>query len=456
MSPAGPIRSLLVAEQCDPDAVSVPLEGWSHTQAVAALPDVAAVVATQIRGKDRILARAADPSRFTFLDSEPLARPLWRAAQVLRGGAGKGWTTVTALSAIPYAYFERLLWRRFGPAIARGEFDVVHRVTPLSPTIGSRIAVGCKRRDVPFVVGPLNGGVPWPPGWDGVRRREREWLSYVRGAYRCFPSHRWTRDSAAALIVGSRATLALEASRYHSKCVYIPENGIDPARFDRPVLRDPPVPMRVAFVGRLVPYKCADVLVEAAAPLLNDGAIILDLIGDGPERPRIEALVRDLGVSHGLEMAGWVAHEQLADRLGRSHVFAFPSVREFGGAVVVEAMALGLVPVVVDYGGPAEIVSPATGVTLPLGPRAEMVLRLRGALERLARAPRQVEEMGRAARTRVLRSFTWDAKARQVLEVYRWVTGARPDKPDFGMPIPDAPLPDRDGSLGGGRQGGLP
>jgi hypothetical protein len=40
------------------------------------------------------------------------------------------------------------------------------------------------------------------------------------------------------------------------------------------------------------------------------------------------------------------------------------------------------------------------------------------------------------ARARVLKRFTWEAKAKQVLEVYRWVLGER-DKPNFGMPLPD-------------------
>jgi hypothetical protein len=80
-----------------------------------------------------------------------------------------------------------------------GEFSLVHRLTPLSPTLPSLLASRCKEIGVPFVWGPINGGVPWPAAFDRERRREREWLSYVRGAYRYLPGYRAsTRRCAAA------------------------------------------------------------------------------------------------------------------------------------------------------------------------------------------------------------------------------------------------------------------
>lgn len=431
-----PLRVLLIAEAANPELVSVPLEGWSHSQAISRLTD--AHLVTQVRNREAILRAGLAGERFTAIDSERVARPLWRVSEALRGGSGKGWTLVTAFQSMTYRYTERLIWKRFRARIEAREFDVVHRLTPLSPTIPSAIAARCAGAGVPFVVGPLNGGVPWPREFGAARRREKEWLSYVRSAHRLLPGYRATRRHASALIVGSRDTLSQMPARFREKCVYIPENAVDPERFGSGEPREtPPVPpLRVAFVGRLVPYKGADMLLEACAPLVREGRVAVDIIGDGPEMPALRAIVAREGIAPGVEFAGWVEHRRLHERLARSHVFGFPSVREFGGAVVLEAMMLGLVPVVMDYGGPGELVSLSTGFAVPMGTREAIVRAFREVLEGLAADPSRLRPMAAAGRARVLRSFTWDAKARQVLEVYRWVLGQR-GKPDFGMPLAD-------------------
>ncbi len=431
------IRVLWIAETANPEWVSVPLEGWSHSTALRKITE--GHVVTQVRNKDAFVrAGLTEGDEFTAIDSEAVAKITYRIAGLLRGGAGKGWTTNMAFAALSYYYFEHLLWKRFGAAIRAGEYDVVHRITPLSPTAPSIIARRCARAGVPFVWGPINGGVPWPKGFDQARRQEREWLSYIRDVYKLMPGYRATRRHARAIIAGSMDTLAQVAPAYREKLVYIPENAIDPERFTTTAQHEEVGPLKIAFVGRLVPYKGADMLLEAAAPLVRDGKVTVDIIGDGPEMERLKALVTELGLSAGVRLDGWVEHHLLQDRLSQAQVFAFPSIREFGGAVVLEAMAVGLVPVIVDYAGPAELVTESTGFKVPIGPRERIIEGFRATLDRLAENPGDVPAMGNRARERVFRHFTWDAKARMTLEVYRWALGHRADKPDFGMPLPDS------------------
>lgn len=427
------LRVLLVAESANPTLFSVALIGWSFSRALARVADVHLVA--ELRNAKDITAAGYEGMAFTAIDNRRWQGMAWNVAKVLRGGTTLGWSTYSALATLAYPAFERRVWREFGDRIQRGEFDVVHRVVPNSPITPSLLAKRCARAGVPFVLGPINGGVPWPKEFAHLRGAEREWLSHFRNAANLLPGFHSTRRAATALLVGARFAWREMPAQYHPKCVFLPENAIDEASFPR--LPRPPfsAPLRVAFVGRLVPLKGVDMLVEAAAPLARAGRLRLDIIGDGPEKPRLERLVAELGIADQVEFPGWVAHGQLAPRLRRAQIFGFPSVREFGGGVVLEAMALGLVPVVLDYAGPAELVPPGAGVVLPMGPRADIIAGLGRTLARFDAAPGLLTEMAQRAEEHVFTHFTWAAKARQTLEVYDWVTGGRAEKPGWGVPL---------------------
>jgi glycosyltransferase involved in cell wall biosynthesis len=424
-----------MASECNPEWVSTPLVGWSLTKALREI--TAAHLVTQVRNREAIIrAGLREEVDFTAIDSEAVARRAYRIAQKLRGGDGKGWTVGTAVSALTYPYFEKLVWERLGRRIVAGEFALVHRITPMSPTVPSAIAAKVAAAGVPFVVGPLAGGVPWPSGFDDARRAENEYLSYVRHAHRLLPNYRATRREAAAILVASRDAYAQVPRDLRRKCFYVPENAIDPQRFTRRRTRSAQPPVRCVFLGRLVPYKGADMLLEAAAPLLREGAMTLALLGDGPQMPALRQIVTREKISESVRLAGWVEHARVQDFLADCDLFTFPSIREFGGAVALEAMAVGLVPLVMDYGGLGELVTQKTGFLLPMGTRGQIVKRLRSMLAHLCAHPEQIDAKSAAALRRAHEQFTWPAKARQIVQVYDWVLGRR-ERPVFEMPTPD-------------------
>ncbi|SLN42902.1 2-deoxystreptamine glucosyltransferase [Roseovarius gaetbuli] len=429
-------RVLAIAEAANPEWVSVPLVGWSLASALREVADVHIV--TQVRNREAFLRAGLCEGRdFTAIDSEALARPLWALGQKLRMGEGKGWTTLQLINALSYPWFEHLVWKTFGADVRAGKYDIVHRITPLSPTLSSPIAAKCARAGVPFVLGPLNGGVPWPEGFDRERRREREWLSYLRSAYKALPGRRATLRHASAILAGSRHTLGEMPEALRGKCIYLPENAIDPARFSRAGAPGDG-PMRAGFVGRLVPYKGPDMLIEAAVPMLRAGRLLLDLVGDGPMMADLRTQAEALGVSDAVTFHGWLPHQEVQNVLAGCHLFAFPSIREFGGGVVLEAMALGVPPLIVDYAGPGELVQAGRGYKVPIGSRESIISGFRRALEFLAEDRAALAQTGQTARDWVAQNFTWGRKAEQVLSVYQAVLSGAPMPAFFDAPATPA------------------
>lgn len=423
-------RVLAIAEAANPEWVSVPLVGWSLAEALREVADVHLV--TQVRNRDAILrAGLIEGQDFTAIDSEAVARPLWAVAEKLRMGEGKGWTTLQAINALIYPWFEHLVWKEFGQAIKAGKFDIVHRITPLSPTISSPIARKVDRAGVPFILGPLNGGVPWPKHFDAERRAEKEWLSYLRDTYKHLPGRKNTLKHASTLIVGSRHTQSEIPDAYQSKTIYVPENGIDPTRFNQ-VAKPKGDVLKACFVGRLVPYKGADMLIAAAADYLRSGRMTLDIIGDGPMLGHLMEQAKTLDCLSGLTFHKWVPHADVQAILSQSHILSFPSIREFGGGVVLEAMALGVVPVIVDYAGPGELVTSETGFKVPCGSREEIITAFRETFERLSKNPAALAPIAHSAKARVDEYFMWPQKANQIRQVYDWTLDQkRADKPDI-------------------------
>lgn len=430
---------LLLAEAATPDLVSVPLIGWCLSEALSRHADVHMV--THIRNRDSIERQGWREGReFSTIDTERLVSGLYKTVERLGGRDNKGWTLHQLVAPIGCMAFERQVWQRFQPALSAGAYDIVHRLTPMSPTTPSILGPRLQRLGVPLVVGPWNGGIPWPSGFSDRMHREREWLSLLRAGHRLLPGYAATRRCAAAILAGSRFTLSEVRGSPAERAFYLPENSVDPARFHKVRSRRASTPLRGIFLGRLVPYKCADVLLRATADLLRRRQLHLDIIGDGPERDAIRALVAELGVRHSVTLHGQVAHEHVQDILRDGDFLACPSIREFGGGVVLEAMALGVTPIVADYGGQAELVDDASGIRVPFTSEADLLAGFRSAIEGLVRQPAQLDRMGAAARARVEDLFTWDRKAEQIVAIYDWVRGGGAKPQPIPLPGP-RPVP---------------
>jgi glycosyltransferase involved in cell wall biosynthesis len=159
----------------------------------------------------------------------------------------------------------------------------------------------------------------------------------------------------------------------------------------------------VIFVGKIARNKGGGILLEACCALAREiPELQLRMLGRG-EAGSIEEL-RERTASNGsaelLDLAGFVARDELPDHLSRAHVFAAPSVYEGGpGFVYLEAMACGLPVIACAGSGATEVVRPdENGLLVPPGDLESLI----GALRRLLMKPREREAMGARARAFVL------------------------------------------------------
>jgi glycosyltransferase involved in cell wall biosynthesis len=237
----------------------------------------------------------------------------------------------------------------------------------------------------------------------------------------------------AAAIIGASSQTCAEFAVYRDKVFFIPENGVNLSLCsDDSREQEPNAKLELIFVGGLVPRKACDLALRAAAPLLKSGLARFTVIGGGPERNRLDQLVKSLGIESAVVFSsGWLPHGEVLKHLRCSDVFVFPSLRDFGGGVVFEALACGAVPVVADFGGPGDIVHSDVGYKVALTNENDMVAQMQKILMELAHDRNRLERLRRQGISYMREWLTWDAKAQATTRVLHWAVkqGPKPDLP---------------------------
>ena len=167
-------------------------------------------------------------------------------------------------------------------------------------------------------------------------------------------------------------------------------------------------------VGRLAEIKNYNMLLEAFARAVKELPVLrLVMVGDGPERAKLEATAMHLGLSDRVHFLG--ARDDVREWLALSHVFVLPSLYEGISIALLEAMAAGLPAVATQVGGNPEVVTDQQNGILVESGDVEGFAR---ALVVLARDEALRERMGRAARKRIEMKFDLNRSVRQYEEIY--------------------------------------
>ena len=123
-------------------------------------------------------------------------------------------------------------------------------------------------------------------------------------------------------------------------------------------------PVKAVTVGRLVPWKQVDGLIEALREIPELGLVV---VGNGPERPRLERIAQELGVSGRVYFAGQRSKKETLSLMAACDFFVLNSTHEGLPHVILEAMALGLPVIATSVGGTPEVVQDGeTGLLVPL------------------------------------------------------------------------------------------
>jgi glycosyltransferase involved in cell wall biosynthesis len=225
---------------------------------------------------------------------------------------------------------------------------------------------------------------------------------------------RFAYAAAHVVVANSQAAAAcLLAERVPERRTMVIPNGVDLARFPPAPVREGAI-RRVITVANLRPEKAHEVLIEAAARLaLQHPDVEYLIVGDGPRRAALEALVRARGLERQVHFLGH--REDVPLLLASADAYVLSSRSEAFPNGIIEAMAAALPVVACGVGGMLELVSPErTGLLV----RPDDPVGLAGALRQLVEAPARAGEMGRAGRHEVETRFSFERMVESFERLY--------------------------------------
>jgi glycosyltransferase involved in cell wall biosynthesis len=178
-------------------------------------------------------------------------------------------------------------------------------------------------------------------------------------------------------------------------------------------------PFRLVSVGGLLHLKGFEFGLRAFAQFESRfPAAEYWIIGDGPERKRLEKLAHSLGLAGKVRFWGTIPRTEVLAKLADCDVLVHPSLHDSGGWVCLEAMAAGRPVICLDLGGPALQVTEDTGIKVPATWPERVVSDLAAAFYKLASDPELRARLGLGARKRVEEHFNWEKKGLFMTKLY--------------------------------------
>jgi glycosyltransferase involved in cell wall biosynthesis len=397
--------------------------GWSLVRQLARFHDVWALTATSNRAgiEAELQRQPVSNLRFHYVDLRGWARPLLR----FPGGLQL------------YAYIWQLRVYFAARKLHRElNFDAFHHVTFANDWMASFIGA---LLPVPFLRGPCGGAHRTPDEFlrefsFGALFWER-FRSFGQWVLRHDPFFVLGQRRAAAILVCNREAAEAIPVPLRHKVKMFPVNGISPEdlrilggetgqteRGVEPIparKTSPPTSFEVLYAGKLLGLKGISLAVRAFALFAERHSDArFSIVGDGPERARLEFLIQRLKVGYCVDVNRWMPRAEVLSLMRDCDVFLFPSLRDGGGAVVVEAMAAGKPVVCMDIAGPGMHITEECGIKIPARSPHETVQLMALALERLYQDRELCCRMGQAARSRADHVYAWDRLGERLQKIY--------------------------------------
>lgn len=301
-------------------------------------------------------------------------------------------------------------------------FDFFHHLTYANDWMASYIGAFLP---VKYIRGPGGGAHRVPKKFLKEFSAREKFLDLLRSAgqwiFRHDPVFIIGQNKAKAILVCNNESFTALPEKWRKKAYLFPVNGIssEDLQLSRNLERKNNR-FSVITAGKLLKIKGFDIAIKAFAIFAKGKADAeLTIVGDGPEFESLTNLARKLNLNEKARFEKWMERNDLLRQMAKADVFFFPGLRDGGGAVVVEAMAMGKPVVCFDISGPGFHIDEACGIKIkPVSPQ-QSAQDFAKALGKLYENSSLRDELGKNARKKTEDNYSWDKLGARLEKIYQ-------------------------------------
>jgi glycosyltransferase involved in cell wall biosynthesis len=396
-------KILLSAYACEPNKGSEPEVGWKWATTLAGLGNETYVITRSNNKKnieEHLTINKISNLKFIYFDF-----PEW-------------FLKIFKRKSNPNSYLYFLLWQIgiffiVRPYIKKIKFDYIHHVTFVSFRFPSFLCL----YKIPFIFGPIAGGDTIPKKlrknftfYEKIKEILRDISNYY---IKISPLMNLTFFKSSIIYANSEETKKSIPSVYHHKTKLMLAIGMDNFTNNNINLNENKKIFNICYAGNLLNLKGLSIMLGTFNQLKKENNnIFLNIAGSGPNETMFKKKADDYKINQSISWLGKIKRCELFELFKKSDLLIFPSLRDSGGLVVLEAMSHGLTVATLNIGGPGQIVNNDCGININVEKKEEdeIIIELSSSINYLISNRSELDIKKKKSVERVS-DFSWKKKA---------------------------------------------
>lgn len=317
-----------------------------------------------------------------------------------------------------YQAWQRQVYKEARKLVRCQKFDLIHFVGP----IGYREPGYLWKLNLPYMWGPIGGA----NRASTILLTKSSTLAKFKFSFRNFANELQLKYLSRLKKALAKTDLLLTAtsenqkkfkSRFNKDSIYLPENSISTEIKLNVSKFDNCTSYHIICIGSLVAGKTINILLEALALIKHKEKVIVDIVGDGPERRSLEKLARKYKVHSYIHWHGQLPRNKAVQLFNNAHLHVITSAKEGNPTTIWEAMSYGVPTMSFDHCGMHDTICERCGIRIPIRSYNQCVTDLATEIDRLLEYPEKFKQLAEGTII-CAKKFTWETRVNFLLECY--------------------------------------